>query len=203
MRLFIAPEAIVPSVPIEHGQITYASTFAEPLAYGAFQSFGSYTVTLPSCACSNKRSSVSSRERRALPYNSVASTSMPAPDTQIPSSTSAPASTSTSRAAYGAPEAPVIARKTRTAGLFRALGGRQERRELVELRIVETELRHDVVAELRWVTDVVVQLLRRLPARSLVAQVRRALVRATGAEVGVARGAARAGEDLRACNRLG
>jgi len=34
-------EAIVPSVPIEHGQITYASTFAEPEAYGAFQSFGS------------------------------------------------------------------------------------------------------------------------------------------------------------------
>jgi hypothetical protein len=43
--LSIEPEAIVPSVPIEHGQMTYASTFAEPLAYGAFQSFGSYRVT--------------------------------------------------------------------------------------------------------------------------------------------------------------
>jgi hypothetical protein len=32
MRFDIAPEAIVPAVPIEHGQITYASTFAEPLA---------------------------------------------------------------------------------------------------------------------------------------------------------------------------
>ena len=41
MRFDIAPEAIVPSVPIEHGQITYASTFADPLAYGDFQSFGS------------------------------------------------------------------------------------------------------------------------------------------------------------------
>ena len=41
IRFCIAPEAIVPSVPIEHGQITYASTFAEPEAYGAFQSFGS------------------------------------------------------------------------------------------------------------------------------------------------------------------
>ena len=41
MRFCIAPEAIVPSVPIEHGQITYASTFAEPDAYGDFQSFGS------------------------------------------------------------------------------------------------------------------------------------------------------------------
>jgi hypothetical protein len=35
------PEAMVPSVPIEHGQITYPSTFADPDAYGAFQSFGS------------------------------------------------------------------------------------------------------------------------------------------------------------------
>jgi hypothetical protein len=41
MRFCIAPEATVPSVPIEHGQMTYASTFAEPEAYGAFQSFGS------------------------------------------------------------------------------------------------------------------------------------------------------------------
>ncbi len=32
MRFDIAPEASVPSVPIEHGQITYASTFAEPEA---------------------------------------------------------------------------------------------------------------------------------------------------------------------------
>src|SRR6266508_2926796 len=48
MRFDIAPEAIVPSVPIEHGQITYASTFAEPLAYGAFQSRGEVTVYDPS-----------------------------------------------------------------------------------------------------------------------------------------------------------
>ena len=34
MRFCIAPEASVPTVAIEHGQITYASTFAEPLAYG-------------------------------------------------------------------------------------------------------------------------------------------------------------------------
>jgi len=32
MRFCIAPDAIVPTVPIEHGQITYASTFAEPEA---------------------------------------------------------------------------------------------------------------------------------------------------------------------------
>ena len=41
MRFCGPPEASVPSVPVEHGQITYASTFAEPDAYGARQSFGS------------------------------------------------------------------------------------------------------------------------------------------------------------------
>jgi hypothetical protein len=39
MTFAIAPVASVPTVDIEHGQITYASTLAEPLAYGAFQSF--------------------------------------------------------------------------------------------------------------------------------------------------------------------
>ena len=34
MRFVIAPEASVPTVDIEHGQTTYASTCAEPLAYG-------------------------------------------------------------------------------------------------------------------------------------------------------------------------
>src|SRR5206468_939706 len=109
MRFCIAPEAIVPSVPIEQGQMTYASTFAEPEAYGAFQSFGSYNV-----ACGARSSSlanVSSRESFALPYSSVASTSTPALDAQTPISQSAAASASSSRTAYGAPEAPVIPRK--------------------------------------------------------------------------------------------
>ena len=35
MTFAIAPVASVPTVDIEHGQTTYASTFAEPLAYGA------------------------------------------------------------------------------------------------------------------------------------------------------------------------
>ena len=39
MRFCIAPEASVPTVAIEHGQMTYASTFAEPLAYGLRKSF--------------------------------------------------------------------------------------------------------------------------------------------------------------------
>src|SRR5437764_4805369 len=67
IRFDIAPDAIVPSVPIEHGQITYASTFAEPDAYGAFQSFGSYSVAAPP-ACSSSRVRVSSRDSRGFPY---------------------------------------------------------------------------------------------------------------------------------------
>jgi hypothetical protein len=35
MRFAIAPAAIVAAVAIEQGQMTYASTFADPLAYGA------------------------------------------------------------------------------------------------------------------------------------------------------------------------
>ena len=34
IRLAIAPAATVPTVDIEHGQMTYASTFADPEAYG-------------------------------------------------------------------------------------------------------------------------------------------------------------------------
>ena len=41
IRFCERPAAIAPSVPDEHGQTTYASTFAEPEAYGERQSFGS------------------------------------------------------------------------------------------------------------------------------------------------------------------
>src|ERR687887_195242 len=105
----------------------------------------------------------------------------------MPSSTSARASVSTSRAAYGAPEAPVIPRKTRMRRLLRAFGGEEERGELVELLVREAELRHDRVTELRRVLDVVVQLLLRLAPRRFVAQVRRTLVRGAGAEIRMAR----------------
>ena len=93
----IAPDAIVPSVPIEHGQITYASTFAEPDAYGAFQLFGSYSVACG--ARSSSRASVSSRDNRGFSYNSVASTSIPALEAQTPISQSAAARASSRRAA--------------------------------------------------------------------------------------------------------
>src|SRR5437868_5165453 len=215
MRLSIAPEAIVPSVPIEHGQITYASTFAEPLAYGDFQSFGSYTVTLPPRACSSSRVSVSSRDSRGFAYSSVASTSIPADEAEMPSSTSAPLSASTSRAAYGAPEAPVMPRKTRTA-LLRALGRVEEDRERLQLRDAEVlplgvlgrdvgesgELRHHVVAELGRVRDVRRQPLDPLPLRAFRTQVGRAEVTAARAEICVARSTAGFREHRRAGHRL-
>src|SRR6266545_8172753 len=93
-------------------------------------------------------------------------------------------------------------RKTRTAGLFRALGGEEERRELRELLVVEAELRHPVVAELRRVADVVHEEVLRPALRPFGTQVGRTLVRAAGAEVRVTGRAAGAREDLRACNRL-
>src|SRR4051812_24575993 len=126
---------------------------------------------------------------------------MPALDAEIPSSTSARARTSTSRAAYGAPEAPVIPRKTRTARLFRALGGGQELAELAQLLIAQrTELRHHVVAELRGVLDVVRETLGAAAGRADGREVRRAEVRRAGAQVGVTRSAAGARERRRAGN---
>jgi len=93
-------------------------------------------------------------------------------------------------------------RKTRTAGLFRALGREEERRQLRELLVVEAELRHYVVAELRRVADVLHEELLVAPLRPFGAEIGRTLVRAPGAEVRVAGGAAGAGEDLRAGDRF-
>src|SRR5262249_21179982 len=118
----------------------------------------------------------------------------------MPSSAAAPLGASTSRAAYGAPEAPVMPRKTRTA-LLRALGGVEEGRDRRQLRDAEilalrvlgrdaregTELRHDVVAELRRVRDVRLETLDALPFRPLGAEVRGAEERTAGAEIRVAR----------------
>src|SRR4051794_771928 len=122
---------------------------------------------------------------------------MPALDAQIPSSTSAAVSARTRRAAYGAPEAPVMPRKTRTAGLFRAFGGAQEHAELMQLLLSErAELRHHVVAELRRVRNVLGEEVRSLTVLSDRRQVRCAEIGAAGAEVGVARSAPGARKDL-------
>src|SRR5712691_460123 len=144
MRFCIAPDAIVPSVDIEHGQITYPSTFAEPLAYGERQSLGSQIVTAPPVPSVN-RASTSSRGSVWPPETSVPITSIPAPDAHTPTSQSAATSARNRRTAYGAPEAPVIPRKTRTQRLpsFVALRGLEEGRELSELLVAEPgETRH-------------------------------------------------------------
>src|SRR5262245_57905658 len=114
MRFCIAPEASVPTVAIEHGQMTYASTRADPLAYGLRKSFSPYTVTCEAMF-PTKRSSTSSRASEGSRYSSVASTSIPEREAHRPMSQSTAASARSSRSAYGAPEAPVTPRKTRTA----------------------------------------------------------------------------------------
>src|SRR5438309_1287897 len=108
------------------------------------------------------------------------------------------------RAAYGAPDAPVMPRKTRTRRLLGALRHGQEDADVVDvLRATEVpELRHDVVAELARVGDVAREELRPLSDLADRRQVRRAEVRGAGAEVGVARGAARLREELRAGHGL-
>src|SRR6476469_5807053 len=122
---------------------------------------------------------------------------MPALDAQMPSSTSAEVSARTRRAVYGAPEAPVMPRKTRTAGLFRAFGFAQEHAELMQLQLSERgELRHHVVAELRRVCNVFGEEVRPLTALSDRRQVWCAEVGAAGAEVGVAGGTAGSRKDV-------
>src|SRR5207244_1813509 len=130
---------------------------------------------------------------------------------------SAAASTSSNRAAYGAPDAPVMPRNTlngvpcrrRRRGaapprpLLRALRRDEELAELSKLVVAERgELRHHVVALLARIGDVR-GVERRGPAlRPLGAQVWRAEVRRADAEVGVTRGTAGGREHLRAGQRL-
>src|SRR2546423_14540513 len=128
---------------------------------------------------------------------------MPAPDAQTRSATSAYGRTSTSRAAYGAPEAPVMPRKTRTGRLFRALRLAQEDTQLVQLRLPERrELRHHVVARLGRVGDVVREEVGPLPALADRREVGGAEVRAARAEIGVTGGAPGGRENRRAGDRL-
>src|SRR5262249_31109494 len=131
---------------------------------------------------------------------------MPAPEAQTPTSQSAARSACSKRTAYGAPEAPVMPRKTRTRTtcLLPALRGREEDADVADvLRAAEVaELRHDRVAELARVADVPREELSALSARSDRAQVGGALVRRPRAEIRVAGRAARLREELRACDGL-
>src|ERR671935_1608293 len=119
---------------------------------------------------------------------------------QSPSSQSAPARACTRRAAYGAPDAPVMPRKMRTEdsmlGPFRGL---EERCELLQVRLAErSEDRHR-----RALVDAARALQVRdlecdpLSLRALGAQVRRTELRAADAEIGVAGRAAGLGEEPR------
>src|SRR5262245_44867534 len=120
---------------------------------------------------------------------------MPAAEAQTPTSQPAPASADRSRAAYGAPEPPVMPRKTRTpplaGGLPAALRGGQERRDLLQLLVVEAaavlraEDRHHVVAELTRVGDVLREE-RGVVGLADLGQVGRAEVRRARARVRVA-----------------
>src|SRR6266699_3822978 len=122
---------------------------------------------------------------------------------QRPTSQSDAASAWTRRAAYGAPEAPVMPRKTRKA-LFWPFGGLEENRELAQVCLTEVrEGRHRrALVHTAWAFEV-----RDLEGDTLVlrpfrTQVRRAELGAAGAVVGVAVEAAGGSEQLGARVRL-
>src|SRR5256886_13785278 len=121
---------------------------------------------------------------------------------QRPTSQYDAASAWTRRAAYGAPEAPVMPRKTRKA-LFWPFGGLEENRELAQVCLTEVrEGRHRrPLVHTAWAFEV-----RDLEGDALVlrpfrTQVRRAELGAAGAVVGVAVEAAGGREQLRAGKR--
>src|SRR4029077_7020927 len=144
-----------------------------------------------------------------------------------PTSQSASVSASRRRAAYGAPDAPVTPRKTRTCGsvsvplrsLLPAARGVQERGDRLDLRRGEliAESRHHGVAELARVGDVIGEPLNAAAARALAAELGspstraaarpsapemgRAEVQGAGAQVRVALLAACLGEQLCARQR--
>src|SRR4051794_5126567 len=125
---------------------------------------------------------------------------------QMPSSTSASTSAWTSRAAYGAPEAPVMPRNIRTTPpLLRALGGLEESGDLAQVRFAEVrERRHRrALVHAARALEVVDLEGDALLLRALGAQIRRAELRAADAEVGVAVEAARRGEEQGAGFGLG
>src|SRR5256886_2784853 len=124
---------------------------------------------------------------------------------QRPTSQSDAASAWTRRAAYGAPEAPVMPRKMRKAPpLFWPFGGLEENRELAQVCLAEVrEGRHRrALVHTAWAFEV-----RDLEGDALVlrpfrTQVRRAELGAAGAVVGVAVEAAGGSEQLGAGDRL-
>src|SRR5262245_61721791 len=124
---------------------------------------------------------------------------MPADDAHTPISHPAAPSASSSRAAYGAPDAPVIPRKTCTSRLpAGALRRREELGELLEVLVAEAlEHGHHLVPELARVRDVALEVGGILALlRADLGQVGRAEVRGTLAGVGVTARAAGLEEEL-------
>src|SRR5215217_7353785 len=125
---------------------------------------------------------------------------MPAREAQTPISQPAAASASRSRPAYGAPDAPVIPRNTRTAALLRTLGGLEEDGELVQVVLPERGERGHRRAgiDAARALEVVDLELDALVLRALLGQVRGTQVGRAGVEVGMAVRATRLGEENRA-----
>ena len=85
----------------------------------------------------------------------------------------------------------------------RALGGVEERRDLLQVLLAEPRVRlHHRVAELRRVADVGLEVRRPAAGRADLGEVRRAEVGAAGAEVGVALQAPGHREELGPFDRL-
>src|SRR5439155_24370334 len=152
-----------------------------------------------------------------LPYSSVASTSIPAVDAQTPTSASAAVSASSSRAAYGAPEAPVMPRKTRTESpgayrpsprgpwiLLRPLPRLEEDGEVVQIVLAEVGegLHRRARGHAARALDVVDRELDALLLRAFRREIGRPEVRAAGAVVRMAVHAPHSGEDLGPRERL-
>ena len=136
IRFAIAPDASVPSVAIEHGQTTYASTFAEPLAYGARQSFS--VVDGARRGPLGERASDLVARQRGVAVQLGREHLVARRETQTPTSQSASARRRSRSDAYGAPEAPVMPRKTcMGTSSLRTLGRFQELPECREILLAE------------------------------------------------------------------
>src|SRR5262249_61948789 len=116
---------------------------------------------------------------------------------QSPTSQSDAASARTRRAAYGAPDAPVMPRKTRKP-LFCPLGGLEENRELAEVCFTEVgERRHRrALVDAAWALEMLDLESDALVLRPLGGPVRRPAQRTPGAVVGAAVHATRGPDGL-------
>jgi hypothetical protein len=205
IRFDIEPEAIVPASPIEHGAdhvgVPPSRRPARRTAR-ASRARRRSVDRVPHRLRQPRQRLISGEPGVAVQLRSR-STSIPDARGQTPISHPEAASASSSRAAYRAPEAPDIPRKTRTTRYFPPLEGFEEDGELWRLSSPRaanggigdpglTQLGH-----LRWRSGTGCP----CPSRPR-GEIGRAEVRRARAEVGVAVVAARLGEELRPGERL-